>query len=257
MARRFRTEMADAGGTAPLQFPEPVADGGTPKAAVLLIGAVIALLAYGGWYLTSMRGPDVANLSTAMIERTAPSADTSPKGGSSEPVRPLPTTKPPVSPPATADSARHAGSASVASPAPSPAVPPPPARQPEAVPSPAPPQPAPAATTALAAEPPDGGMPSAADPAARIVLRAKSDSWVEVRDPQSNSLLVARLLRPGDVYAVPDRPGLRLITGNAGGLIVIVDGEAVPPLGKEGAVRRGIALDPDLLRRGPEGGAAQ
>ena len=100
-------------------------------------------------------------------------------------------------------------------------------------------------------------MTTSADPAARIVLRAKSDSWVEVRDPQNNNLLVARLLRAGDVYNVPDKPGLRLVTGNAGGLVVIVDGEAAPPLGKEGAVRRGIALDPDALRRGPEGSAAQ
>jgi cytoskeleton protein RodZ len=89
------------------------------------------------------------------------------------------------------------------------------------------------------------------------VLRAKSDSWVEVRDPQSNSLLVARLLRAGDVYNVPDKPGLRLVTGNAGGLVVLVDGASAPPLGKEGAVRRGIALDPDTLRRGPEGGTTQ
>ena len=80
---------------------------------------------------------------------------------------------------------------------------------------------------------------------------------MEVRDLQSNNLLVARLLRAGDVYNVPNKPGLRLVTGNAGGLVVFVDGESAPPLGKEGAVRRGIVLDPEALRRGSEGNGAQ
>ncbi len=85
--------------------------------------------------------------------------------------------------------------------------------------------------------------------AARIVLRARLDSWVQVRD-QEDSLLLTRVLQPGDSYRVPDQEGLTLLTGNAGGLEIEVDGNTVPPLGPVGAVRRDIALDPARLLAG-------
>ncbi|RMD64280.1 MAG: DUF4115 domain-containing protein [Alphaproteobacteria bacterium] len=81
---------------------------------------------------------------------------------------------------------------------------------------------------------------------ARIVLRARQDSWVQVRDGRGD-LLLTRVLRAGDVYHVPDQPGLTLLTGNAGGIEIEVDGIKLPPLGPVGAVRRQIALDPDRL----------
>ena len=83
---------------------------------------------------------------------------------------------------------------------------------------------------------------------ARIVLRATADSWVEIRDEATNELLLTRVLFKGDSYRVPNRNGLVLLTGNAGGLKISVDGEAVPTLGPMGAVRRNIALEPDRLR---------
>jgi cytoskeleton protein RodZ len=86
----------------------------------------------------------------------------------------------------------------------------------------------------------------------RIILRALQDSWVQVRDSQ-DALLLTRVLRAGDVYQVPDEPGLTLLTGNAGGIEIEVDGVKMPPLGPVGAVRRQIALDPAALT----GGAAR
>ena len=84
---------------------------------------------------------------------------------------------------------------------------------------------------------------------ARIVLRALLDSWVQIRDAE-DSLLLTRVLQPGDTYRVPELSGLTLLTGNAGGLQIEVDGAAVPPLGPVGAVRRNIALDPERLLDG-------
>lgn len=81
-----------------------------------------------------------------------------------------------------------------------------------------------------------------------IELRAKSDSWIQVRD--GDELLLTRLLREGEVYRVPDRDGLTLMTGNAGGLEVFVGGEQVPPLGDKGVVRRGVPLNAERLRTG-------
>ncbi len=83
----------------------------------------------------------------------------------------------------------------------------------------------------------------------RIVLRALQDSWVQVRDRQ-DALLLTRVLRVGDTYYVPNQDGLTLLTGNAGGIAIEVDGVAVAPLGPVGAVRRQIALDPVRLLDG-------
>ncbi len=81
----------------------------------------------------------------------------------------------------------------------------------------------------------------------RVTLIARQDSWVQVQSPESG-LLITRILYSGDSYRVPDLPNLTLITGNAGGLEVLVDGESISQLGPEGAVRRNIPLDPGVLR---------
>ena len=115
-----------------------------------------------------------------------------------------------------------------------------------------------AATTLPAPARPVGEVPgttretSAADvqeeaAASRIVLRAATESWIEIRTDDA-SLVYSGLLRQGQSYSVPERPGLKMVTGNAGGLEIVVDGEAIPRLGPPGAVVRDIALDPDSLR---------
>ena len=83
----------------------------------------------------------------------------------------------------------------------------------------------------------------------RIIIRAIVDSWVEVRDGEGE-LLLTRILREGDQYHVPDRLGLTLVTGNAGGLVFAVDGEQVLQIGPFGAVRRNVLLETQALRDG-------
>ena len=82
-----------------------------------------------------------------------------------------------------------------------------------------------------------------------IRLRAQQESWVQVTGAD-NELLLTRILRPGDVYYVPDRPGLVLMTGNAGGIEILVGDAVAPALGPVGAVRRRVALDPERLLAG-------
>ena len=84
----------------------------------------------------------------------------------------------------------------------------------------------------------------------RILVRATRDSWIQVRDEVAGGLVLTRLLRAGDSYRVPDRPGLKLLTGNAGALQITVDGQAVPPIGEPGDVRRAVALDAGRLLGG-------
>lgn len=83
----------------------------------------------------------------------------------------------------------------------------------------------------------------------RIVVRATGESWVQVR-AEDGTTLFTRVLRNGDVYRVPDRPGLTLATGNAGALEVVVDGRPTPGLGTFGEVVRNIVLDPERLTSG-------
>ncbi|HEY9549343.1 MAG TPA: DUF4115 domain-containing protein, partial [Kiloniellaceae bacterium] len=72
---------------------------------------------------------------------------------------------------------------------------------------------------------------------------------VQVRDREGN-LLLTRVLRVGDSYQVPNQADLTLLTGNAGGLEISVDGNPLPALGPVGAVRRNIPLDPAALLGG-------
>lgn len=92
----------------------------------------------------------------------------------------------------------------------------------------------------------DANAADAAPPANRIMLRATKDSWVEIFDADKKVVL-QRILRAGETYAVPDQPGLVMNTGNAGGLVIELDGREQPSLGSIGVVKRDIRLEPVAL----------
>ncbi len=81
----------------------------------------------------------------------------------------------------------------------------------------------------------------------RVVLRARAESWVQVQGA-NNELLLTRMLRAGDSYHAPNRDDLILMTGNAGAIEIIVDGEPLGALGPVGQVRRNIRLNAEFLR---------
>lgn len=91
-----------------------------------------------------------------------------------------------------------------------------------------------------------------AKPQGRIVLRAISNSWIQITDSESGKTVVTRMLRKGRDFAVEDRPGLQLSTGNAGALAVLVDGVEVPAIGKPGEVVRNLDLDAEALKGGEQ-----
>jgi cytoskeleton protein RodZ len=139
---------------------------------------------------------------------------------------------------------------------PLPAVPPPPPATSALSAAAAPVIPAPPAGDARPTEMASVEAPAAAErsfglenASSRILLKARNDSWVQIRDTLEKRFVMTRLLRTGDSYQVPDIPGLVLKTGNAGALDVFVDGAAVPPLGAIGAVKS-ITLEPDKLVQG-------
>ena len=85
---------------------------------------------------------------------------------------------------------------------------------------------------------------------ARIIVRAIANSYIQVRDEAAGEVLIARLLVKGDSYLVPNRDGLKLLAGNAGGIEILVDGETAPSIGSAGIVRRGVVLDATRLKNG-------
>ncbi len=125
--------------------------------------------------------------------------------------------------------------------------------------------PSPAMTTALPTPPvppADAGTGPVLQPearsapafaAGRVILRASAITWVELRDA-SGKRLFSRLMKRGETFTVPPTAGIVLETGNAGGLDILVDGTAIASLGPQGAVRRGVLLEPDALLSGAPGG---
>ena len=384
--RRFKDQFSEEASEIDLVFPEPIPEMGIPGGAIVFIGLLVAVLAYGVWYVNTSKDGFIAELISPVPERLArqdsinktadepaeapgdksastpeaaesqaPASEAAPeaqRGETASPAvpaetsptetaametpsseAPLAETASPESTPAEGnipDSARieeivaeviqdlasgaaiapapatvaetppsesaptPAPESAAAGPAPAPTTEPAAAETSrEASPAPAPESPAaspppepvsgpsvvpmdmippPAATLTTPGEPAAAETPAAetaalsAAPAAaapssgggeekgRILVRAKMNSWIQVRDDTVNELLFTRMLRVGDSYAVPGRPGLKLSTGNAGALEILVDGEPVPSIGGEGAVRRNVFLDAERLKAGTASG---
>jgi cytoskeleton protein RodZ len=232
LTRRFRDEADEVNRKIELVFPSPVPERGVPAGAVVLLGVVLAIGAYVGWYRLSGDGALPPEVVAPVPARLAPLAE------QATPV-PAPAPAAQVVAPATSPAAANAGTA----------VPQTSSAAMEPVPS-VPPSQAAAATTMPAL----GVAPAAAAAAdqPRIVLSANADAWLLVRD-KSGQVLLNRVLHAGETWPVPLMPNLTLTTGNAGGTNIVVDGTAAPPLGSDGAVRRDIPLDPELLKSGKLG----
>ncbi len=107
---------------------------------------------------------------------------------------------------------------------------------PSATPPAVAPAPAPAASTAPAPNAP------AATTATAVTITAKQNSWIQLRDGKG-AVVVAKLLRAGESFPLPNTPGLMMTTGNAGGTFITVNGQPSAPLGQENQVVREIPLD--------------
>jgi cytoskeletal protein RodZ len=179
------------------------------------------------------------------------------------PATPTPTVAPAISPPPPSESApvsteSPAVETVASAPPQAPAAPPaaPPATAPEQPTVTADRAPAPEPVATAAPEPevaPINPAPAATRIVAaathRVVLRANTDTWVEVGAAEAVPVL-SRLMRQGETFTVPAQPGMMMATGNAGGIEILVDGKAVPQLGPVGVIRRNVALDAEsLLKR--------
>ncbi|MHA1107606.1 MAG: RodZ domain-containing protein [Alphaproteobacteria bacterium] len=103
-------------------------------------------------------------------------------------------------------------------------------------------------TAFIAPAPKARPSPPATEPQVRVTLRATTNAWVEVRE-RNRKTVFSRLMLSGEAVDLPVSPGMTLSTGNAGGIEILLDGTALPPLGPSGEVVRDVALDAASLRR--------
>jgi cytoskeleton protein RodZ len=218
LLRRFKQESTLLAATSHLAFPIPAGEPRMPGGGMLLVALILAICAYGAWfYVSTGEGPRPERVAEIPLELLP----------YREPFRTAPAVSQPVEaqalprPPAVPSSPTQTGSGSGASPA--------------------------TAGSAMAAVP--AAPDPAQNPAGEVVIRATADSWIEIRDARQ-SVLLTRVLKAGESCRAPDRPGLSMRTGNAGGLEITVNGVPAPPIGRKGMVRRNVALDGHALLAG-------
>lgn len=225
IARRFKAEASEVNRRTELTFPAPMPQRGVPAGAMILLGVVLAIGAYAGWYRLSGEGRLPPETIAPVPERLATLAEQAiPPSAQAASPAPVVVAAAPAAPQALA-------------PVPDQPAPPVPSISPS--------------SAAAAAMPPPSGLPQEA-PAPdqpRIVVQATADAWLQVRD-RNGGVLLNKTLHSGETWPVPLRPNLVLTTGNAGGTQLVVDGVATSIPGGAGAVRRDLPLDADLIKDG-------
>ncbi len=265
MSRRFRHESKEINRKPDLSFPAPVPERGVPAGAVVLLGVLVVVGAYAGWYeftahehgqahvvppvpagLLPYAGPVATPATSPQVATVMPGPGQTP----SPLPQPAPTAGPPAASAAAAPSTRVAGPAAAAPEPAAVAALPAASSSPPAVPA------SPSATTPVASQPP-------AAVSGEITVRAVAQSWVQVRDA-AGKVIYDHVLQAGDSWAVPvTADTATLTTGNAGGVILSADGVTTAVLGRNGSVRRNIPLSLASIRDGsvavaaPAAGQAQ
>jgi cytoskeleton protein RodZ len=281
----YRDELARRGRQNELVWPTEGSESRFPGGAILGVCLLLGLAIYGGWYYATQSGgagiklidqvPDYIKKATGVGQTVEKEAPEEPTRTEAQAATTTAQPTPPATPPATSTATPEPGTATTAEPTPPPpavvATPSPSTDQPAAValgqgqPAPVAPTTAAPATSAPASEPTAGtavspapsateeastaAQPAPVPPAAKVVIRANRDSWIEIRD-KDDAVVLQRVLRQGETFNVPDQKGLVMTTGNAGGIVIELEGRPLQALGSLGVVKRGIKLDPTSLSDG-------
>ena len=85
------------------------------------------------------------------------------------------------------------------------------------------------------------------DQSSEMVIKAIGNSWVEIEDIDGNSLM-ARIMRPGETFVVPNMSGLTFNTGNAGALSLSYGDMTISSLGEEGETIKAWPLNIEAFK---------
>jgi cytoskeleton protein RodZ len=215
----YRQEMAGRRRKPDLVLPTPVSEGRAPTAAIMGAAALASLLIYILWYAFSTS--DRATVSTP-------------------PALPTPAETTGVTPeqaPAGTDALPASAPSGIAISAPAPL-------QKSLEPAANNLQPAAPSVTVSNATPVPGST--------HLVIKASQSSWVLIANDKGQTVY-DRVMKPGDVYEVPDMPGLTLTTGNGAGIALTLDGVDLPQLSSTAShMVRNLALDAKSLKALPQ-----
>jgi cytoskeleton protein RodZ len=268
MAERFKAEQG-APARAALRFPEPIVEDKLPSPIILGVTAVAALAIFLAWSIYSAgewgHGAKDGAIPPAPVVGTASGEPTV----SDQPLQSVPAPEAAAGAPA-ADAATAPEAADLTEQNVTAEVM---GAKPDAAPV-TPPAAAPAEDTTQAAETGTAPAPDAqadvtvapetaatAEAAAQtpadeqinvragsVVLQARQQAWVQVSDG-SGKVIYKKVMNKGDKYVVPDNRGATLVTSNAGGLDIFVEGKKVQAVGMGGEIVRGVSLAPDELKK--------
>jgi cytoskeleton protein RodZ len=251
--RRFRSERDEVNRKTELDFPAPVPQRGVPAGALILVGAIIAIGGYIGWYHYSghsIRSTMTVDQVPTHLEPLAPPPTPHVAMLPPSPVKAAPPAPPPVAVASNLPNESDVSPSSAAAAVPMPPVAPPiaaasGATSPAVVAAtaPAPVQAADNVANAAANDP----APGAKGP---MVIQATADAWIEIKNA-TGRVVYQTVLHPGDSYTVPDQPQLTLTTGNASATEVVLSGNTIGPL--KGHVLHNIPLDAASLKAAASG----
>ncbi len=266
IVRRFKAEQTSLSAKPELTFPMPLTERGIPGSGLLLTALILVGLGYGTWYYLSSDKGDALPQVEAVPAQLAPKPPAAPKPAAvaatpapAVQAPPLALTPQPMPTPAASTSPTTPTTPPAITASPNAVTP----VQPviiQAAPQPSAPQPVQAAAPTVPAESPAPRpappvvVPPPAPPApiaatSKIEIVASAITWFQLSE--NNKPIVTKMLQPGESFPVPDRPGLSLWTGNAGGMHLVVNGTSLPPPGRLGEAKRHIKLDPDSLLSAP------
>ena len=243
---QYRREMTGRRRRPQLNMPKPLSEGRAPTAIILIGATIAALLIYVLWYGLSTSNRTEVDVPPPLPQIAAVSAASPvPSDETASPLVAAPSSEPPAPQAATFSTTPITTSATKETPAVA-------AKE----------QPAPitahdndkpeAPTKAQAPEtpqlaPPKGEVYGPSSSSAHIVIKAEKESWILVADSRGNTIF-DKILKPGDVYNVPDTKGLTLTASNGNSLVLSLDGVALARLAPDSRLVRNVPLDPARLK---------
>lgn len=272
LVARFQREYRRVSGVkAELVFPQAQGEKGLPVGLLIGAGFILVAAAYAGWYHFSSHDEPITKQVpslAALMPNTSHSVMTSPQVASVMPGKApaeekqtspaVPVALPssaatqtvPVVPPSVSNGSSSSGQ-NTAPTAQSPQ------KQDDAAPqeSVSPESVAPEQLTPDQSKAEPKAQPAASDtvPDGQIAAYALAPVWVQIAD-HTGHVLVSRVLQQGETWSGDAANGpYRVSVGNAGGVVLMAHNVVSAPLGRNGAVRRNIAVTLDSVQQGAFG----